>query len=260
MNDIANMLLNPALAYSLNILLATCAGSFITMLTTRYPVAITQNKSIFNALCYPRSRCLNCQETIKFWNLLPIISYVVLRGRCAGCKSKFGLHYLAIELAALLLGLLLCLHGQAFEPRLLAFSMICLALAIIDYNNQLLPDFLTLGGIWLGLICSALGFGVSIAEAVLGAAFFYCCGVAIELTYKFIRRRDGLGRGDSKLLALFAVWLGINATAYALLIGVTLALICSLGLLFMRKISYNQAISFGPFLIIGALLVLFYPQ
>ena len=258
MTHLISLLYQPAVADSLNILLAICGGSFITMLVSRYPQAIAAGNPVLPALCWPGSHCQNCKTSLRWWHLLPIVSYVLLSGRCHACKTKFGLDYFAIELAALLLGLLLCLYYQAFEPRVLAFTLICLALAIIDFKIQILPDFLTLGGIWLGLICSALGFGIPIADAVVGAALFYCAGVAIELAYKFLRGRDGLGRGDSKLMAMFAVWLGVQASLYALLIGVSLALVYSLSLLCLRKISYNQAISFGPFLIIGALLVLFY--
>jgi leader peptidase (prepilin peptidase) / N-methyltransferase len=258
MMQISNLLLQPHVAYLLNILLAACAGSFITLLVARYPAA--ENKSILAVLSYPRSHCPSCLVPIKIWHLLPILSYIFLRGKCASCRQSFGIEYFAIELAALLCGLLVCLHSQTFDPRLLCFSLLCLALASIDYKTQLLPDFLTVGGIWLGLLLSACGFGIALDAAVLGAAAMYCLGVSVELLYKLVRRRDGLGRGDSKLLALFAAWLGFNAAAHALLVGVILALIVSLGLLLFKKMSYNQPISFGPFLVFGALAVLFYPH
>jgi leader peptidase (prepilin peptidase) / N-methyltransferase len=259
MNQVLYMLSNPALAYSLNILLALCFGSFITLLVARFSVQECESGTLFLSLCRPRSHCPSCLRSIKIRHLLPVISYLLLRGRCASCKTAFGMQYLAIELSALLLGLLVCMHSRMFDPALLAFVLICLALAIIDFKTQMLPDFLTLGGIWLGLILSAFGIGVPLVSAVIGAAVIYCLGVSVELIYKLVRKRDGLGRGDSKLLALFAVWLGLQGALHALLVGVLLALLVSLYLLLTKKMRYDQPISFGPFLVVGALAVLFNP-
>lgn len=254
-SNIMQLLFNPSLSYIWGIVTAAIAGSFINMLISRYPQTLETGNSLL-AFSSPASHCDHCRTKLRVWHLIPIISYLALKGRCSFCNKTISKLNICTELIAVCLAIISIWCIGYYSPACLIFIFICIALSIIDFQHKLLPDFLTLGGMWLGIILSALGYGITLQAAVLGAAGLYILSASIAVLYKLIRKRDGLGLGDCKLLAMLGAWLGFMNATHALLIAVCIALAYSATLLLRKQMRVNDVISFGPFLAMGGVIML----
>ena len=212
------------------------------------------------SLSLPPSHCPTCKQYLKPLHKIPVLSYILLRGRCGFCRSPIGKQYPVVELLALGAAVVVAAHfGASFQGlAALAFSWILIALAFIDYNEQLLPDELTLGLMWIGLTANAFGLFTDAASAVFGAGSGYALLWLIYQGMRLVTGRHGLGYGDMKLLAAIGAWFGWEILPFILLAASLLALAASAVMLVARKMKKEELIPFGPYLSAAAWLFFVY--
>jgi leader peptidase (prepilin peptidase)/N-methyltransferase len=213
----------------------------------------------FNLL-KPDSHCPVCHKPVRPWQNIPVISYLLLRGRCSQCQTTIHWRYPVVEIVTAVLSALVAWHFGANWAALaaLVFTWCLISLTVIDIDHQLLPDNITLPLLWLGLILSVTGHGtgVSPADALIGASAGYLSLWSIYWIFKLLTGREGMGYGDFKLLAAIGAWLGwqqlltvvILSSLAGAVIGITLAVIAGR--------DKNIPMSFGPYLAIAGFAAL----
>ena len=208
-----------------------------------------QDDEAFN-LVTPRSRCPHCQHAIKAWENIPVISYLVLRGRCSSCQQSISLRYPSIEALTGLLSLVVVLHFS-YSPQLipaLLLTWALVALSFIDFDHQLLPDDITLPFLWLGLLCNLFGLFTDIYSSVIGAIAGYMILWLIYITFKILTGKEGMGHGDFKLLAMLGAWLGWQPLLVVILTSSLVGAIIGISMILMRRTDRGTQIPFGPYL------------
>jgi leader peptidase (prepilin peptidase)/N-methyltransferase len=220
---------------------APIAGSFVGVLVRRLPRG--------GLVGWARSECESCKRPLSFTDLIPIASYITLRGRCATCYAPIGPFHFVIELAAVAVAVSAALIHRDFAwlcaSCLLGWTL--LTLAWIDAEHMRLPDALTLPLIAAGLAAKASLAPEQLAESVLGAAIGYLSFRAVAMIYRVLRKRDGLGGGDAKLLSAAGAWVGWAALPDVVL----LAAVCGLGFIAIKQVrgtagGRTAIIPFGP--------------
>jgi len=250
-----------------------CLGSFLNVVIARYPVMLMRQwqaeshewlqlparseQPPFN-LVRPRSHCPQCQHRLLFWQNIPLVSYLILRGRCHFCRQRISIQYPIIEgLTALaLLAVFFKFGWQAKTYALWLMTLGLITLSGIDWKSRLLPDAMTLGLLWIGLMVNIGGLFTPLDDAVLGAVTGYILLWTVAALFRLVRKKQGLGPGDFKMLAMFGAWAGVMQMLYILVIAVLLSLVINLLLLAFKKISYDQPVPFGPWLGIAGWMVL----
>jgi leader peptidase (prepilin peptidase) / N-methyltransferase len=218
-----------------------------------------QTHTTFN-LMTPGSHCPACNASIKPWHNIPVISYLVLRGRCAYCGTAIHWQYPVLELCTAILSAIVAWHFGLQWSCLaaLVFTWSLISLTVIDIKHQLLPDHITLPLLWLGLVLSVTGFGtgVSAADAIIGAAAGYLLLWSVYWIFRLFTGREGMGYGDFKLLAALGAWLGwqqlisivILSSLAGALVGIVLAIVAGR--------DKNIPMSFGPYLAAAGFIAL----
>jgi leader peptidase (prepilin peptidase) / N-methyltransferase len=208
-------------------------GSFLNVCIYRWPRDLS--------VVRPRSHCVTCDKTIAWFDNIPIVSYLLLGGRCRNCRARISLRYPAVELltGALFFAFTLLLGPSLAAIKMCVFSALLIGLIFSDLEQRILPDEFTLGGLALGLIFaffvpvpdstaqaifSLLGADLegrpgSVAEAAFGAAFPALCLWLVGWIYQKIRHREGLGLGDVKLIAMAGSFLGLYGALLTLILG-----------------------------------------
>lgn len=211
-------------------------------------------------LFLPRSFCPKCKTTVSAWHNIPLLSFLWLRGRCSHCKEQISLRYPFIELLTCLLSLLAVWRfGFTIElVFVLPFTWILICLFFIDMDEQLLPDSLTIGLLWLGLIANTFGLFTALPNAVLSTAIAWLSLWLVIKIYYLIRGKTGMGNGDFKLFAALAAWFGWTALPLILMISSITGIIWGLIYLKTTKQTSDTPIAFGPFLCITGLIYLFW--
>lgn len=254
---------------------SVCIGSFLNVVIYRLPKMLeqqwqqearyylempAQEQKRFN-LAAPASACPKCQHKIAAWQNIPVISYLFLRGRCGNCKNSISIRYPLVEAATALIAVLVVLQWgigvQAFA--MIALSYVCIALAMIDYDTQLLPDVLVLPLLWLGLLLNTQGVFVELSDAVIGAAAGYGVLWSVFWVFKLATGKDGMGYGDFKLMAAFGAWFGWQILPNVILLSSLVGAIVGIALIVSGLQKRDQAMPFGPFIIIAAWLTAMYP-
>jgi leader peptidase (prepilin peptidase)/N-methyltransferase len=249
-------------------------GSFLNVIIVRFPIMLETRwrqecqaflqqpvESIAQPLnlLLPRSHCPHCRTTIKIRHNIPILSYLLLRGRCAACKQRIAIQYPLVELLTAITTVFIVYHfnltWQALALSILTWVLI--VLFFIDLKKQILPDIITLTTLWLGLLISLFYLFVTPYQAILGAIIGYSLLWITGTVYKLIRKKDGMGHGDYKMLAMLGAWLGVEMVLNILLLAIGLGLIISIFLLIIKKISAKNPIPFGPFIAVAAWISLF---
>lgn len=250
-----------ATTITLVVLFAALAGSVINMLVYRYPIMIHADEKTahtpFN-LFWPPSHCPHCNTRLRLYHLIPLISYLCLRGRSHCCRTPIGRRYIGVEITCVALCLLALWRQPNHVIGTSILTCYLIALTVIDFQHKLLPDGLTLTGLWLGLLISLSSWPTTPVQAILGAAGAYSIMWLVGQSYLWCRGRIGLGQGDYKMLAMLGAWLGISQIFNALLIGVCIALLYAGILLLRGRIKSHQEIPLGPFLAIGGLITLYF--
>lgn len=253
-------------------------GSFLNVVIYRLPIMLnrawkcqceelleienTAPEPTFNLLV-PRSRCGECGHQIKWYENIPLLSYIVLRGQCSSCKTPFGLRYPLVELVTgVLFGYCAWRWGQTWTTALWCVVMAALvSLFFIDWDTTLLPDNITLPLLWLGILAAALGLNPlvsSLKDAVYGAMVGYLSLWAVYWLFKLTTGKEGMGYGDFKLLAALCAWLGLNALIPIILFSSVVGVIGGILMKIFSGLREGGYVPFGPFLIGAALLVVFF--
>jgi leader peptidase (prepilin peptidase)/N-methyltransferase len=211
------------------------------------PAAVDQER--FN-LSVPRSRCGHCGHQIRVLENIPIVSYLVLRGKCASCNTPISLQYPLVELFTAIVSVAIGWHFgvslQAMAALLLSWCLI--AASGIDIGHKLLPDNITLPLLWLGILLSLFDVFVSLEDAVLGVMFGYMTLWTVFILFKLVTGKEGMGYGDFKLLAMLGAWLGWKSLFVVILTSSLVGAIVGISMILLKKTERDTQIPFGPYL------------
>jgi leader peptidase (prepilin peptidase)/N-methyltransferase len=229
-------------------------GSFLNVLIYRLPLEMSVVKD-------PPSSCPKCQTPIRWYDNLPILSWLALGARCRNCKSPISIRYPLVETAAGALAVLAFvrwgLSVTGFE--VLVFSWVSLALCLIDYDHKILPNTLTYPSIVLGLACSWFGGYTWWLDSLLGAAVGALLPALVIVIYKLWRGIEGMGWGDVKYLAAIGAVVGLQGVVGVLVIAATVGAVFGLGLIALGRGSGKTELPFGTFLALAAIFWLYAP-
>lgn len=209
-------------------------------------------------LSTPASTCPHCGHKIKFYENIPVISFLWLKGKCSQCKTKISWRYPSIELITTILATFVASHYgvtlQAVAVIFLTFALI--ALTMIDYDHMILPDQITLSFLWLGLALNINGLFVPLTDAVIGAMVGYLSLWSIFWLFKLLTGKEGMGFGDFKLFALFGAWLGWQHLALLILMASVVGAVVGIALIIFKQKDGQHAIPFGPYLAVAGWITL----
>jgi leader peptidase (prepilin peptidase)/N-methyltransferase len=257
----------PALA-----VLGLCIGSFLNVVIHRLPpmlehgwrkesaelLGVKVDDAEAPTLSKPRSRCPACQHPIAWHENLPVLSYLLLRGRCSACKVRISPRYPLVEIFT---AVLFALVGWRFgaQPVVLlwcGFAAVLVALAGIDWDTTLLPDGLTLPLLWAGLVASALGWTLPLPDALWGTVAGYLSLWSVYWLFKLTTGKEGMGFGDFKLLAAVGAWLGWKMLLPVILAASIIGAVVGIGMKLSAALREGRYVPFGPFLAGAALFVM----
>ncbi len=209
-------------------------------------------------LMVPRSRCPNCGHQIRAWENIPVVSWLVLRGRCSQCANPIPVRYSLVELVTGIASVAaIATFGFGWLGfAALVFTWVLLALTFIDYDTQLLPDQLTLPLLWMGLLVNVGGGFTDPATAIVGAAAGYLFLWSIYWGFKLLTGKEGMGYGDFKLLAAIGAWFGWQVLPATMLIAAAVGLVYALAMSMVGRRESGQPVPFGPFLAIAGWIAL----
>ena len=210
----------------------------------------------------PRSACPKCGHNITALENIPVISYLMLGGKCKGCKTGISLRYPLIEaLTGALIGLVAYHYGYSYSA-LFAFIFVfaLVALTFIDFDTQLLPDDITLPLLWLGLLFNVNAGFTDLKSAVIGAILGYLILWSVYWAFKLVTGKEGMGYGDFKLLGAIGAWFGWQMLPAVILLSSVVGAMIGIGLIVFKAKGGGTAIPFGPFLALGGIAALFFGQ
>jgi len=265
--------INPFLFYTFVFIFGLLFGSFLNVCIYRLP----RDESI----TFPPSHCTNCNTPIKFYQNIPVISYLLLGGKCSSCKEPISVIYPVVELfTAVLVTLLFYKYGvtiETFVYVILTLSLI--VISFIDLEHFIIPNVITLPGIIIGLAYNLLitdwGFFLKIIPGLDFGNIFYIAPripalnsvfgiiigggtlLLIAYLYKIIRKREGMGMGDVKLLAMLGAFLGINGVFFIILVSSLVGSVIGITLILIQRGNMKLALPYGPFISFAAVLFLF---
>ncbi|ATP30090.1 methyltransferase [Chromobacterium violaceum] len=198
----------------------------------------------------PASHCPACRAPVRPWHNVPLLSYLLLRGRCGDCGEAISRRYPLVELlCGALYGFLAWKLGWGWPlAGALALTAVLLALAFIDFDTKLLPDGLTLPLLWGGLLFNLMTGLVPLSAAVLGAVYGYMTLWLVSHAYKLVAGRHGMGGGDFKLLAALGAWLGWTMLPLIILLSSLVGAVCGIAMMSASRVGRGQEIPFGPYL------------
>lgn len=268
---------NPAFVLACTFLFGALFGSFLNVVIYRLPVMMERDwqfqarqileidapeepNAPFN-LVTPNSRCPGCERPIKPWENVPILSYLLLRGKCKGCGTAISIRYPIIELATALLSVAVIAQ---FGPTLTGISLCfftyaLIALAMIDYDTQLLPDDITLPLLWAGLIANYFGLVTTLENALFGAVVGYLSLWSVYQGFKLLTGKEGMGFGDFKLLAALGAWMGWQILPLIIILSSLAGAIIGGGLILLGR-DKTKPIPFGPYLVIAGWIALLWGE
>ena len=250
-------------------------GSFLNVVVYRLPLMMEKNwrsecreflelesedtteQKPFN-LMVPRSSCPSCGEMISAWRNIPVISWVLLRGKCGNCKNPISAQYPIVELLTAFMSLAIAMKFGASLQTVFAllFTWSLISLALIDFHTTLLPDTITLPLMWLGLVISLSPVFVDAHHAIIGAAAGYMSLWLVFQTFKLITGKEGMGFGDFKLLAAMGAWLGWMKLPLIILLSSLTGAVIGIMLMVAFKHKRDKPIPFGPYLAIAGWIAL----
>lgn len=231
-------------------ILGALLGSFANVIILRLP----KSESVVT----PRSRCPNCQSPIAWFDNIPVLSYALLGGRCRKCQQKFSIQYPVVEL---LMAILFCAVGYSIglkwsllEYLILVFGLV--VITFIDLKHYIIPDVFSLSGIVVGLIGSLINpersFTTSLAGVLMGGGFLW----AVAVIYLYLRKQEGMGGGDIKLLAWIGAVLGWPSVPFVILSSSIVGSLVGVAVMTRSKDGLKTVLPFGPFLAFGSVLYL----
>jgi len=275
----------PSALFLCTFIISLLIGSFLNVVIYRLPVSLmagwksecetflaeengdqadtdsvsNDKQSTFN-IAYPASHCPSCKADIKAWQNIPVMSYLLLKGRCHACKIRISPRYPLVELATALLSTW-CVYRFGFSVEaglaiLLTWALI--SLTMIDIDHHLLPDNITLPLLWLGLLANTQSVFASPVDAIIGAAAGYMVLWSIYWAFKLLTNKEGMGFGDFKLLAALGAWMGWQALPLVIILSSLVGAIIGIGGILLMGKEKNKPIPFGPYLAIAGWIALFW--
>jgi leader peptidase (prepilin peptidase)/N-methyltransferase len=249
-------------------------GSFLNVVIHRLPIMMErdwreQADELMNTppeqelpqgrfdLVMPRSRCPSCGALITAWQNIPVVSYLILKGRCATCKASISARYPLVELMTALLAAAVAWHfGPGWEALMaIAFTLVLVSISMIDADTQLIPDSIVLPLMWLGLAMSlfhplhgANTLFIAPQDAIVGAMAGYLTLWSIFWLFKLVTGKDGMGYGDFKLLAALGAWLGWQQLPMIIMMSAVVGVVVNITLILLRGKDRSIPIPFGPYL------------
>lgn len=265
---------SPALFISLFSLLGLLVGSFLNVAIHRLPKMMEREwreqyaefsgqeitpQPPYN-LRLPRSACPHCGHSISALENIPVISYLLLRGKCKKCHAPISPRYPIVEAISGLLCAFAAWHFgfSAAAVGAIIFIWALIALTFIDFDTQLLPDDITLPLLWLGLLFNMFGTFTSLSQAVAGAMVGYLALWSVYWLFKLVTGKEGMGYGDFKLLAAIGAWLGWQQLPLVIMLSSVVGAVVGITLIVVARHGRNIPIPFGPYLAGGGLIALFW--
>lgn len=231
-------------------LVGAALGSFLNVCLYRWPAG--------ESVVRPRSRCPGCQAIIRWYDNIPVLSWIVLRGRCRDCGRRISIQYPAIELATALIWLAAALwQGPGLEAvRGAIFLTLLLGIAIIDGKHRIIPDQFSLGGALVGLLIAAWPGGAALGTALVGGAAGYVFMWAVKLGGEALLKKPALGVGDIHMMAMVGVFLGVGGALLTVFLGSALGLLIGVPIAWFRgKLqAMGTYLPLGTFLAMGAIV------
>ncbi|MCB1953309.1 MAG: prepilin peptidase [Rhodocyclaceae bacterium] len=266
----------PLALVALSGLLGLFVGSFLNVVIHRLPTMMENEwaqqaaemrgeevppTARFN-LATPRSRCPHCGTQVTAIDNIPVLSYLVLRGRCRHCKAPISRRYPSVEIATAALSALVAwkFGNSVATVGALLFVWAMIALTFIDLDTQLLPDTITLPLIWLGLLFNLGGTYTSLQDAVIGAVAGYLCLWLVFHLFRLVTGKEGMGYGDFKLLSAVGAWLGWQMLPLTILLSSVVGALVGISLMLFARHGRDTPIPFGPYLAAAGLLALFFGE
>jgi leader peptidase (prepilin peptidase)/N-methyltransferase len=252
-------------------------GSFLNVVIYRFPKMLEQGwyqecrefladeikhsstkEEVPLTLSKPDSTCPHCQHSIRFYENIPVVSWLFLKGKCSQCNNKISVRYPLVEISTALLSLVI---GHHFGVSMMTCYALILtwgliALTMIDFDHMLLPDQIVLPLLWLGLVVNLSNGIVPIEEAVIGAIAGYTSLFSIFWLFKLATGKEGMGFGDFKLFALFGAWIGWQLLPLLILMASVVGAVIGISLMLFKNHQKGQAIPFGPYLAIAGWITL----
>jgi len=242
-------------------------GSFLNVVIHRLPIMLEntwrheceeflgltsppQETSTRFDLIFPDSHCPSCQHPIRAYENIPVVSYVLLGGKCSQCKAPISLRYPLIEItSALVSSIVAWKFGPSWQTACaLCLSWCLICLSAIDIDRRLLPDAIVLPLLWLGLIISLLDIFTDSRSSIIGAVIGYVSLWSVFKFFKMVTGKEGMGYGDFKLLALFGAWLGWQSLLLVLLLSSLVGSFIGVAMIALCKHDRSVPIPFGPYL------------
>ncbi len=275
--DLAVLFAEPAYLISFTAILGLLVGSFLNVVIYRIPVMLQstwrqecallledeaivaeeEKKAAFN-LITPGSTCPKCKNSIRAWQNIPVISYLMQGGKCASCSEPISKRYPIVELATAVISMFVAWHfGNTWLTVFaLFFSWSLICLTMIDVDHQLLPDNITLPLMWLGLLVNISNGFVPLADAVIGAAGGYLILWSVYWGFKMLTGKEGMGYGDFKLLAALGAWLGWQMLPLIIILSSLVGAILGSIQLAISRSSQSTPIPFGPYLAVAGFIAM----
>lgn len=236
------------------VLLGALVGSFLNVCIKRLP----QEESIV----YPGSHCPRCGHPIRFYDNIPIVSYLVLQGRCRDCGRPISIQYPVVEAVTAVGSLFLFLRYGVSLSYLFyfAFFSAMVVVTVIDLYHQIIPDVISLPGIAVGLLGALVIPEITFWDSVIGFLLGGGSLFVVATGYQWLFKREGMGGGDVKLLAMIGAFLGWKAVILTILLSSLLGSVIGIGVMLVKGKDLKYAIPFGPFLAAGAVIALAWGQ
>ncbi|MFA9274819.1 MAG: A24 family peptidase [Candidatus Aquirickettsiella gammari] len=247
-------------------------GSFLNVVIHRLPIMMQRESDNYVAsetgkdpvhqtrynLIVPRSACPHCNHQISALENIPVISYLIIGGKCRGCKAPISIRYPIIEALTGLLSAYMIWHfgSGIIGMAAVVFVWLLVAMTFIDADTQLLPDDLTLPLMWLGLLVNLHGTFTSLDNAVIGAAAGYLSLWSVYWVFKLVTGKEGMGYGDFKLLAALGAWMGWNMLPLIILLSSAVGAVIGISMMLFGRLGKGKPIPFGPYLAIAGLIAL----
>lgn len=240
--------------FVISFILGSIVGSFLNVCILRIP----EGKSI----AYPPSHCPKCRIPIRWYDNIPIISYFILMGRCRNCKEPVSFRYPMVEFLTALFSLAAMIKFGPSLSYLIYFVFISslIVITFIDVEHQIIPDIISLPGIPLGFTASFLIPEITYKESLIGIVLGGGILLLVAIGYEFVAKKEGMGGGDIKLLAMIGAFLGWKGVLFTVFSGSLVGTVIGITLMIVQGKDGKYAIPFGPFLSIGAILYLFFGE
>lgn len=277
MLNLDTFLNTPWLLYTTVVFVSLCVGSFLNVVILRLPKMMEQEwrgqcevllelpegqRGVTTpmTLSKPDSTCPSCGHAIRAWENIPVISYLLLRGRCSACRNPISVRYPIIEAVTALFSVLTLVFLGANVTALWCLPLVwaLIALTMIDFDTQLLPDSITLPLLWLGLILNSFGLLTRFDSAFWGAIAGYLSLWSVYWLFKLVTGKEGMGHGDFKLLAALGAWLGWMLLPAVILLSSVVGALVGITLILFRRHGREVPIPFGPYLAAAGLLSLWF--